>query len=51
MRIHVKLKEIMLQVNLDEVTSKFVRDFPFAFNEIAFFCSYVKNWKKHCQCP
>ena len=23
-RLHVKLKEIMLQVNLDEVTSKFV---------------------------
>lgn len=25
-RIHVKLKEIMLQVDLDEVTAKFVND-------------------------
>jgi len=31
-RIHVKLKEIMLQVNLDEVTPKFVIAFCFFFN-------------------
>ncbi len=30
-RIHVKLKEIMLQVDLDEVTSKFVKKNSFFF--------------------
>jgi hypothetical protein len=39
-RIHVKLKEIMLQVDLDEVTSKFVSE-PFFFfglnDEVGFF--------------
>lgn len=50
MRIHIQLKEIMFQVNLDEVTSKFVSDFLLQIQLIIFLISYVKNWRRDCQC-
>ena len=38
-KIHVKLKEIMLQVDLDEVTSKFVNN----LNSYSFRTKKIKN--------